>query len=698
MNLRWKEFERRVRLPLRARIEQSPADWEEYRRYGWWQKLTQTVHLPGWTLRILLLPMAAGALSSGLRASSILVSAILIWVVLAVIWRLGQLTVALRTSPRLLVFGHLPMSDTEIFVQQWKAYLASTIGSVLDFALLYCLLAVAAGCGWGSPWIGLVFAVAQWLVMLSVAVIFVTYFWNRRFMGPVLQLLSFRWGRTKLPGHLGGAGRLLLVAAVVFVLGYGRRSLADWAVVVPPLGLAHEGLGLGRSRSLAQVWTAFSLGGTLMLLPLAYRRLKAAYRLPEGLVAGEQERGEVEVVRRREVSDDTGDSCAGIKAAIRRREFLQEANWRKAGWLEGFTARCFTQPERTAAEFLFAGTPGWTRVLKRVLVVGVLCAIGWYFVPGVFQAAGLFIPFLMIGFAARKNPDLSWPGARTRTVSGSSIAMHFLYPIGFWRVTLINLKVRLAHLGLLLVILGASGAALLFLDDPRLNPDTAYYAGLILILVLSLTALAPLFQISQGTNDASRFRVIALALLLASLFIALTVTMFAVGGGWGYLAGMGLLFTSCGGLVLYGHAYNHGWFDAQRKPQTSFKLSPPVGRFAEQGGEKTELQVWCPGPPGPVAMITSASLSSVRVVGCIRVRPSPRPCPYCRVRHSTHLVARVRRLVVRPRAVQRACAFVLPARNRAFAPCGKCSQFLRRRLDSTTSAPRACNLRRASDS
>ena len=575
MNLRWKEFERRVRQPLRARIEQSPADWREYRRYGWWQKLTQTVHLPGWALRILFLPMAAGALSGGMRASSILVSAILIWVVLAVMWRLGQLTVALRASSRLLVFGHLPMSDWEIFEQQWKAYLASTIGSVLDFALLYCVLAVSAGCGWRSPLIGLVFAVAQWLVVLSVAVVFVTYIWNRRFMGPVLQLLSFRWGRTNLQGPLVGAGRLLLVVAVVFVLGYGRRSLADWAVVVPPLGLAHEGLGLGRTGWLAQVWTAFSLGGTLMLLPLAYRRLKAAYRLPEGLVAGEQERGEVEVVRRREVSDDEGDLCAGIKAAIRRREFLQEANWRRAGWLEGFTARWFTMRERTAAEFLFAGTPGWTRVAMRMLVVGIICATVWYFVPGVFRAAGVFVPFLIIVFAAKQNPDLSWPGAKTRTVSGSSIAMHSLYPIGFWRVAQISLKLRLVHLGLLLIVLSAPGAILLFRNDPQLNSDMASYSGPILILVLSLLPVMPLFQISPGTNDASKWRVIALAPILAGLFIGLAVTMFVVGGGWGYLAGVGLLLTSYGGLALYGHAYNHGWFDAQRRPQasTSFRLT-----------------------------------------------------------------------------------------------------------------------------
>ena len=96
MKLRWKEFERRVRRPLRARIAQSPADWKEYRRYGWWQKLTQTVHLPGWTARIVLLPMAAGALVGGFGNSSNLVGAILIWVGLAVIWRLGQLTMIRR--------------------------------------------------------------------------------------------------------------------------------------------------------------------------------------------------------------------------------------------------------------------------------------------------------------------------------------------------------------------------------------------------------------------------------------------------------------------------------------------------------------------------------------------------------------------------------------------------------------------------
>ena len=575
MKLRWKEFERRVRRPLRARIAQSPADWREYRRYGWWQKLTQTVHLPGWTLRIVFVPMAAAALGGGLGASRFLPGAILVWVVLTVLWRLGQLTVALRASPRLLVFGHLPMSDTEIFAQQWRAYLTTTIASVLDFALLYFLLAVAAGCGWRSPLIGLVFAVAQWFVVLSVIVIFVTYFWNPRFLGPMLRLLSFRGFRINLKERSIGAGNLLPALALIALLGYGRRSLAGWAVLVPPLGLAHQGLGLGRAGSLAQVWTAFSLGGILVLLPLAYRRLKATYRLPEGLLAGEQERGEVEAVRRRELSDDTEDPCAELKAAIRRREFLQEANWRKAGWLEGFTARWFTMRERTAAEFLFAGTPAWTRVFKRVLLFGVFCAIVYYFVPRVFKAVGFFGPFIVIAFAARKNPDLAWPGARTRTVSGSNIAMHFLYPIGFWRATLINLKIRLVHLGLLLAALAVAGALLFFLHEPRFTLDTAYHSGLILILVLSLTPLAPLFQISQGTNDASKLWVLALAPFVTGLFIALAVTMFVAGGGWGYLAGMGLLLTSYGGLALYGHAYNHGWFDAQRKPQTStsFKLS-----------------------------------------------------------------------------------------------------------------------------
>ncbi|HWI56282.1 MAG TPA: hypothetical protein VNZ22_03595, partial [Bacillota bacterium] len=177
-------------------------------------------------------------------------------------------------------------------------------------------------------------------------------------------------------------------------------------------------------------------------------------------------------------------------------------------------------------------------------------------------------------FGAR-NADLAWPGARTRTVSGSSIAMYAVYPIGFWRVTLINLKTRLAHLGLLLAALGVVGAILLFRHDPWLNSDRGYYAGLLLILVLSLMLWAPLFQVSQGTNDTSKWRVIALAPLMAALFIALAVTMFVVGGGWGYLTGLGLLLTSGGGLVLYGHAYNRGWFDAQRKPQSSssFKLS-----------------------------------------------------------------------------------------------------------------------------
>jgi hypothetical protein len=576
MTLRWKAFERRLRSPLRARIAQSPADWQEYRRYGWWQILTQSIHLPGWTLRLLFLPMAVGVLANSRSGFHILTGTILVWVVISVVWRLGELLGALRASPRLLVFGHLPMSDAEIFAQQWRVYLTSTIGSVLDFALLYLLLAVEAGCGWGAPLIGLVLGVTQWLVVLSVTVIFVTYFANRKFMGLMLPWRSVRGIGTSLKKRLTVAGWLMLVIAMLLLLGYGRQSLAGWAVVAPPLGLAHEGLSLGSSSSLlARLWTAFSLGGVLMLLPMAYRRLKATYRLPEGLLAGELERGEVEAVRRREISDDMVDPCAEIKAAIRRREFLQEANWRKAGWLEGLTARWFTVRERTAAEFMFAGTPAWTRVFRRLLLAGLLWAILFYFLPGVVRTAGVFIPVLVIAFVARQNPDLSWPGARTRTVSGSSIAMHFVYPIGFWRLTLINLKVRLTHFGLLLTVLGAAGAILLFRNDSLSDPNTGYYCGRILILALSLMAVSPIFQISPGTNDASRWRVIVLAPLAGALEVGLAITMFLVGGGWGYLAGMGLLLTSYGGLVLYGHAYNRGRFDAQRKPQIpiSFKLT-----------------------------------------------------------------------------------------------------------------------------
>lgn len=197
--------------------------------------------------------------------------------VLTVILRLGQLTGALRTSARLKVFGHLPMSDTEIFDRQWGAYLRSTtIGSTLDFAFLYFLLAVAAHCGWTSLWIGLVLAVAQLLVVLSVVGVIMTSFWNRRLMRPVLRLLSLRAVRGHLRERFIGAVKLLLVVAVVWLLARRRQGLADYAVMVPPLGLAYKGLGLGKAGSLlAQVWTAFSLGGILMLLPLAYRRLRA---------------------------------------------------------------------------------------------------------------------------------------------------------------------------------------------------------------------------------------------------------------------------------------------------------------------------------------------------------------------------------------------------------------------------------------
>ena len=96
-----------------------------------------------------------------------------------------------------------------------------------------------------------------------------------------------------------------------------------------------------------------------------------------------------------------------------------------------------------------------------------------------------------------------------------------------------------------------------------------------LMLIIRRDLFSQIIGFLTVENGISAFAVVALVLLVAGLFIGLMVTMFVAGGGWGYLAGMGLLLTSYGALVLYGHAYNHGWFDAQRNPQTStsFKLS-----------------------------------------------------------------------------------------------------------------------------
>lgn len=549
------------------RVSKSPEDWKIYCRHGWWEKLTQQVYLPVWAGRValcLFLVMICSSMGMGRMNLDYLVAAILVWTVLSMMWGAGQLAVALRSSRRLLVLGQLPIPDDEIFGQQWKAYARSSMGSVLEFGLLYGFLTSQLAAG-------LVLGMAQWMVTLSVSICLMAYFWNSRVMRFFLFAPDFR--------TLGGWRRILPRVALSLVLiggiRFGWRHFTQYSLAVPGLGFVYDTMGLGGQSSLVvKLWVSVWLGAVLLVMPLAFRRLKAAYRLPEGLLSGEREVGETEAARRREVSDEAEDPCAEIKARIRSGDFLEEADWRKTGWLEGMLARVLTPREKAIADFMFAGAPGWTRIAKRLVLVGAGCVAVFLVAPRFVSHVGVMVPFIFVALFGR-NREMNWPGMGMRVVGGSSIQMSSIYPVGFWQITRLSLKLALIRVGILVLAAGIPLFIYFAATNPGSLPDFKMISAKVILVALGIVVLSPIFMASTGTNDGTKLWFILLTILVVCFEIALFLMTIFGGGLMGYLAGIGLVCLNAVLVAGYGRAYNDNLFDLQRRPQSasSFRLA-----------------------------------------------------------------------------------------------------------------------------
>ena len=539
---------RRVRLELRK----FPAAWREFRRYRRRRFFNGRINVPAWMGRVFVACVGVGWWWGTFRPDTSKLLATVFAAGLATVgWRAGQLIVALKTSPRLRVFANLPLSDEEVLDLQWRYFLSTTAFSIMDFTALYGVLAYAAGYGWKSFVTGLAMAVVQWFVVLAASTCLAAFI------------------KARFVYRFAIAAGIFLVVVAFFIPAYSpaHARIAAVGQWMPPTAWVLYSLGFSRANNfLAGWWPSLSLAGAMLALPLARRRLRERFVAPELAVAGEGKQGAVEAWRRQTVDGVNEDPTAEIKAAIRRREFLNGFDWRRAGWMERLCARWFNSEDRVAAEFLCGGEPRWTkRMLIFAGVLATLVALAMVF-PQVAEGSGTII-FIALVIFARGAHARAWPGVELRNVNGSHISVCSVYPIGFWRIASVSLKknaVRMLLLSPLLVVPG-------LIEMTAARETEAYVIIWVVIgtaaVVFVLLPLSPIAMVSAGTNDGSRWRFLPLLVISVAVLLGCILALFIGETVIKIIAVMVLITGSVAALGIYGYAYNHNWFDLQSKPR-----------------------------------------------------------------------------------------------------------------------------------
>ncbi len=543
-----------LRQKARARLRKSREDWREFKRYRWWR---QPVNLPAWLIRGAPPLLAAWVIAIAGLSAKTLMAAAFFWSLATLSWRAGQLLVALKSSARLMAFAHLPLSDAQIFQYQWRWFLRTCGWSIVDFTAWYGLLALQTGFGINAPLMGFVLALLQYGVTVSLAAWFYLFVPKRHLLRITTVFVAMALGVFFIPEYRP------IVSAIA--------SASNW---LPPMGWISYVIGIVPPRNpLLELWPAVSLAAVLLSLPLAYRKLRDNYAVPEGLLEGERERGTVEAARRASDDGETADANAGIKAAIRTRAFLSESNWAKAGLIERLMARWLTPRDRVATEFLVGGTPRWTTPLYKAVLLSALVTGLFILVPSLFNVLPFFVIFGGFSLLGKALGGL-WPGMALREIGGSNIGLNSIYPIGFWQITRVSLKVYLMQLLLLLALAAAPGAAALYVTQVNLL-STAGFAVRLMVLVLAMLTLTPVSLVSKGTNDGDRTRVVLCLILFVILAGPTCVALFVASSLiWVIYWTVCLLAIFVAGLWFYGHAYNHNWFDLQSRPKEQKPLIP----------------------------------------------------------------------------------------------------------------------------
>jgi hypothetical protein len=476
------------------------------------------------------------AVMSKLITVEYVVAVIFLWTLGTMFYQASHLYAALYDDNGLIVYDYLPISDCDTFRVQWRRFLRGSGWPLFDFAVAYSVVLFHAGLGWRAVTGGLEFGVVQWVFIIATAVCLVAFSRTIHF---TTLALPFQFA-----------------ALVILSVGYNLPGVCAWleglAWCVPPAGWLLQSLGMfENSDALHRLWPGLASAVVLALSPIAFGRVRRAFLSSEPIHTSDGRIPEL-----LEFGERLAKSPEDARAAIQRRQFLTGLDWQKAGFLERHFSRLLNARERAVAEFMLAAEPAWTLRLKRMspfLLLALL--LPWLFRHGWLPKAEVFLPIWgLMGAAAIIRTARGFevpPGGGLRSPYYAN------YPIEFWELTRVVLKINLASTFVLLlfflILYAASGGF-----QSRAIADGLRWIA----VVLMAQPLLVIAAISPKTNDAQKggFAWVALAVIL--VMIGGGVAFFMAAKWWVVALG-GLLAAAASvlGLVLYGRSFNRSYFD-----------------------------------------------------------------------------------------------------------------------------------------
>lgn len=517
--------------------------WKEFRSAR--KARRRSVQLPSWIYRLIFYTVPFALWTRG--ALSCLIAFLLLWTLGSVCLRAHQLLASLYDSPDLHVLNHLPIADEAIFRVQAGQALRRSLWSVADFVVLYGILVSHSGPGFAALVLqGFGFGLAHAGFVIAA--------------GVCLAALRIRSGWLLLAA-------LLFFASAVGLLFAGGQSgtvtnlvsrAADW---LPPLNWTLYALGVSPAESyVGLLWVCLELGLLLAALPFAWRRLRRNYVLNEEVFAAARRLIPTpDPIGAPELAEQLSQSPQEVRSAIQKAEFREGLDWSALGWIERLIASWLSPRERLAAEFLTAGSPGWTKGLRATVVLAVIAAAGWR----LFFASAALPPFLAIlaicFFVVVASGQ--WPGFSCPQGVGLQSPFYAVYPFSIRDMLRVLLKVNLVRFLLCAPVL--FGAVLVAHGAlPQGEVD-------LVSIGLKLLGLGVLFQpaialwslagsIQEGQKNRYQLGAFVLVLLLVGssvLFLfAPTTSLLAAGA-----AGTALVSTAL--VLLYVRLYDRGHFD-----------------------------------------------------------------------------------------------------------------------------------------
>ncbi len=546
MKLRNKPFERAVRSRIRTALKSSPQLRKEYRQIRKMRR--QNLHTRPWMSRLFFLFIVGFTLIVRKHSVEELIALIMLWHLGSIFLRVSFLSGGLYFSPALGVFNCLPIPDADIFKVQWRTFLRGSLWSAVDFSVLYYALGSETGGGIYSLAAGVAFGIIQWFFVVAFSVCLLV-FRVRRFYYylPLFFMVS-------------AFGLLYFLPHKQVIAGW----IARFAYWVPPVGWLVHAMGITRSQgALFDLLPCVLSALLLALFPMACSRIRRGYSLNETIFAHASRMGAnpgTGFPVYPEVVDEFTEPASEVAARIHDGELRAGLDWDRLGLVERFASRFLSERERAITDYLLAGNPRWTSGLRSLAIVLFLLVVGSRLFAALSGSiAGVMVliwVFLFLGIFAGK-----WRGFASPQGGGLQQPFYALYPLDIWELMRLLLKIYLLRFLFYLPLLLVAG----FLLFGKFSPGPGI-AGLtvvkFLIVAFSAHPIMAIAQISPGTNDGQKARVVFAALGLSIVCIASLITIIvSLTLTTVLLAGLVLAVTSCGTLLLYGRAYNNNRFD-----------------------------------------------------------------------------------------------------------------------------------------